>query len=252
MKTSFKEEWYKFRQKKTPLYGIILLMILMLYTAMTGTVTQDMLIMGFGFGQWLFIILLTIASDFVAMEYREQTIVTLFYKHSKKVTVYLAKFIVVTLYGCCLLVVGLILTFIMKGILVGDRYSWLSLYQSNHSLLTSLALNTIGSLFYSFFTVALSFFLLSLTRVNGLVIGIGLFIGFFGASFSTAIMRHFPKIISFFKWNPFNMIYIVNQLPNPTYIQFSYLGNKQIIIGTILYTLFFLGIGFVLFKKRNV
>ncbi len=251
MKISFKEELFKFSQKKLPIYGVVILVGLMLYTTLTEPITNELIILGFGFGQWIFIILMAVGSEFIALEYKENTMMTLFYKHSKKRDVYLSKFVVLVLYALSLLVVGLIFTFLLKQ-LFADQYRWLFIYKGTYSLMISLILNMLGTLLYIFFTIALSFFLISLTKINGLVITIGLLIGFNGASISTAIMQNFPSIVPIFKWNPLNMIYIVNQLPSSTYITYSFLENYQIILGTLLYTLLFLISGFFLFKRRRI
>lgn len=146
---------------------------------------------GFGAGQWITIIMITIASTFVAMEYQNRTIITVFYKSSNKSAIYFAKLIVMLVYGVLMLILGMILTFILKAIMVGGKYQWGTTY-GQHSLLTDLLLNTTGTFIYLVFIIAFAFLLIILIRVNAAVVGIGLVIIFMGADFSSLVMSALP------------------------------------------------------------
>ncbi|HJE97128.1 MAG TPA: ABC transporter permease [Ligilactobacillus acidipiscis] len=252
MKDSLKQEVFKFRHQGIPYYGVVALFLLMLYTAVSGKVDPAIISMGFGAGQWIVIILITVASTFVAMEYKNNTIVTLFFKHSRKLNIYLAKFIVVVVYGFILTIFGIVFTFLMKQVLVGNKYHWFSISLRHETLLNSLLLNTSGALVYLLFIAALAFFLITLIRVNAAVIGIGLAIGFLGLDISSAFITAFPVLTMITKWNPLNMISVMGQLADSSYIRFSLLSSSQLICGNLIYTVIFLISGYFLFKKKHV
>ncbi|MHC9537764.1 ABC transporter permease [Dellaglioa sp. BT-FLS60] len=251
MKNSLNQEFYKFRHQKSPFYGVIILFLLMLYTA-ASNIGRTIITMGFGTGQWIVIILIAIGSSFIAMEYQNNTIINLFYKNSQKQFIYLAKFIIVALYGGFLTITGTIFTFVIKALLVGNRYNWLAIYHNQHSLLNNLLVNTIGTFLMVIFIVSLSFLLIALIKINAVVVGIGLLIAYLGAQVSSAIMQSFTGTIGIMKWNPFNMMYVMGQLSDNSYFKFSNLTNLQIISGTVTYTVIFLILGYQLFKKRRV
>lgn len=95
MKINLSHEFYKFAHRKIPLYGILVLLVLMLYTVGTSyKMTPSLLSQGFGAGQWAIIIIIAISSDMIAMEWRNNTMATLLYKTSHKSILYTAKFIV--------------------------------------------------------------------------------------------------------------------------------------------------------------
>lgn len=253
MRSNLKQEFYKFGHQRVPAYGVIALFILMLYTAISQPhVNQTMVGQGFGAGQWITIIMITIASTFVAMEYENRTIVMLFYKTSHKAEIYGAKLIVIILYGLGLLLLSGLLTLALKGLLIGNRYQWLASYQQS-TLAETLLLNLLGAFIYSLFIVTLAFCLIALIQNNSAVVGIGLVIAFLGAPFSDVIMDNFRSFIPVLKWNPFNMIYVMNQLAAPhVFMKASYLTNSQIIGANMIYALIFALIGYLLFKRHRV
>lgn len=252
MKNSLKQEFFKFSHQRIPLYGAIALLILMLYSAVSKSgVSRGIVAQGFGAGQWVTIIMITIASTFMAMEYQNRTIMTLFYKSSNKSFIYFAKLIVITLYGGSLLLLGIVLTFILKMVMVGNRYSWLANY-NQHPLWADLLLNILGTLVYLIFIITLAFFLIALIKVNAAVVGVGLAVIFLGADLSALVMSGLPAIASIVKWNPLNMIFVINQFTNAIYAKISGLSDFQLVAANIVYAIIFIVVGDVLFKNRRV
>ncbi|WEV39696.1 ABC transporter permease [Lactobacillus sp. ESL0681] len=248
---SFKNESYKFSHQKTPVYGLIALIMVMLYSAIVAKITKNTLIIGFGAIEWLPIILIATGSTFFSMEYSNNTIMLLMYKGSKKFEIYIAKFLVIFLYGLWLTSFAVVTTFLLKFILVNNKYSWLAIDQGR-PLVTNLLLNMLGSVIYSFFIVAFSFMLIMLVKNNAIVICSDLVIGFLGASVSTALLKLFPVAVNVLKWNSLNMIFISQQLARGAYTQISKLTNQQLVLGTFGYGVIFLLLGYLLFKHQKV
>ncbi|MCI1923681.1 MAG: ABC transporter permease [Lentilactobacillus buchneri] len=252
MKSNLVREFYKFRHQRIPLYGVIALLLLMLYSAFDGTKFSRLTIsQGFGAGQWIILILITVGSTFVDMEYQNGTIITLFYKNSNRVMIYLDKLLIIILYGFSLVIFSTIFTFIFKAILVGQRYNWRAIY-GQHSLFNNLMLNMLGSVVYMLFIVTLAFLLVSLIKVNAAVVGIGFIIVFWGSYFSSLLIIAVPGLSSIMKWNPLNMIYVISQLTNSGLAKFTHLNADQLIIGNFVYALLFVALGYLSFKKRRV
>jgi ABC-2 type transport system permease protein len=252
MKNNLNHEFYKFWHQRIPLYGLATLCILMLYSAVSESgVSKMMIAHGFALGQWVTIIMIAIASTFIVMEYQNNTIITLFYKSSNKSSIYFAKLIVVVSYGTLLVAVGILLTFVLKVLFIGNRYSWEVNY-GQHTLIANLFFNVAGSLLYMIFIVTLAFFLISLIRANAVVVGIGLAMGFFGSGLSNFVMSALPGFSDVIKWNPLNMINIINQLSNSRMTQFSSLSDMELVIGNIVYSVIFVIIGDMVFKCRHV
>lgn len=251
MGTSLYQEVYKLKYQRTPIYGIVILFLLMLYTAANDT-TRNMISMGYGTGQWIIIILIAIGSYSIAMEFQNRTIVNLFYKNSHKEVIYFSKYIVLVAYGILLTILGTIFSIILAKIFVGNKYDWSQTYHNGRSLINNLLVNELGTILLVFLVVALAFFLIALFKINAVVVGIGLGIAYLGSQISTAFMQTFVNLAWVIRWNPFNMFYIMGQLSDNTYPKYSNLNNEQIIFGTIIYTIIFLGLGYILFRRRRV
>ncbi|KRM40613.1 ABC transporter permease [Lentilactobacillus parafarraginis] len=253
MQNNLKQEFFKFSHQRIPIVGIIALIILMLYSAVSGSgVNQALIAQGFGAGQWVTIIMITISSTFVAMEYENNTIATLFYKSSSKAKIYMAKFLIIVLYGVALLLVSIVTTMIFKVTFVGGQYHWTEAYQQSN-LIGTLFLNLIGTFIYVLFIVSFAFLLITLIKNNPAVVGIGLAIVFLGSPFSSMIMSGFSAWIPILRWNPLNMIYVMNQMAMPrVFAKVSYLSTFQIVLGNIVYIVGFILVGCLLFKKQRV
>lgn len=252
MKINLSHEFYKFAHRKIPLYGILILLALMLYTiGSSNEISRSLVSQGFGAGQWAIIIVIAISSDMIAMEWRNNTMATLLYKTSHRSILYIAKFIVLVVYSVILLVFGTIFSFIIKFLMIGSKYSWQDDYHG-HPLVNALFLNMGGTMIYLVFVIALSLMLILLIKNNATVIIIGLAIGFLGSDLSSLAMSAFPGLKLVLAWNPLNMINIITQLSNNEITKITYLTNLELIIANLVYDTVFFLIGMLLFKKRSV
>jgi len=245
-------EFYKFWRQKPSFCGILILLGLMSYNAVATKIGPKQLIFEFGAVQWIVIILLAIGSSFFAMEYQNNTMTILVYKQRNRRVIYGAKLVVILLYGILLTIIATLFTFILKPLIVGQRYNWLTTQIDQQSMITALQMSVVGTLIYACFIVTLAFLLFMLIRVNTAVIGIGLAIGFWGAGISDALMEVVAPWINILRWGPLNMIYVTSQLTNTSYTKISHLTNPEIILGTLLYTVLFTWLGYLLFKHQKI
>lgn len=84
-----------------------------------------------------------------------------------------------------------------------------------------------------------------------MVISISLLIVFMGQFVSSSLLNtnHWTTIL---RWNPFNMTNLTRQYYNyATYFDTSHLENIQLFIGTFSYTLLFIGLGYLIFRKKR-
>lgn len=108
MGNSLSREIYKFTHQRTPLYGFLVMIALMLYSSIPSYKVNPFLItQGFGAIQWCTIIMVAVSADFISMEYRNNTMVTLLFRSNHQFTIYLAKLITLVVYGITLLLAGL-------------------------------------------------------------------------------------------------------------------------------------------------
>ena len=251
MNTNFKREIYKFSHENIALYGLIVLIVTMTYNFFTKPITRQSLGYGFGANEWIPLIVITVASAVFSMEYKNNTIIMLEYRTSSKYQIYFAKFWVVLIYSFFLTVIAFLLTLILSMFFNAARYDWL-VNKNGNNLLNDLLINLAGALIYSFFSIGLSFMLIMLVKNNAVVVCFGIVLAFFGASFSRGLMQSFPNFIGTIKWNFLNMIFISQQLSNPSLSLKSNLSSVELIIANIVYGIIFVVWGYYLFKHRRV
>ena len=251
MLISFKQEIYKFRHENIALYGLIILIVTMIYNFFTNPIKRQSLGYGFGANEWIPLIVITVASAIFSMEYKNNTIIMLEYKTSSKFQIYFSKFLVVLVYSFLLTVIAFLLTLILSMFFNNVRYDWL-VNKNGNNLLNDLVTNLAGALIYSFFSIGLSFMLIMLVKNNAVVVCFGIVLAFFGASFSKGLMQTFPHFISTIKWNFLNMIFISQQLSNSSLSLKSNLSSLELIIANIVYGIVFMVLGYYLFKHRRV
>lgn len=251
MNTNFKREIYKFSHENIALYGLIVLIVTMTYNFFTKPITRQSLSYGFGTIEWIPLIVITVASAVFSMEYKNNTIIMLEYRTSSKYQIYFAKFWVVLIYSFFLTIIAFLLTLILSMFFNAARYDWL-VNKNGNNLLNDLLINLAGALIYSFFSIGLSFMLIMLVKNNAVVVCFGIVLAFFGASFSRGLMQSFPNFIGTIKWNFLNMIFISQQLSNPSLSLKSNLSSVELIIANIVYGIIFMVWGYYLFKHRRV
>lgn len=252
MGKSLKEEVYKFNHEQISLYGLLVLLFAMLYNVLTSkALDRRFLSYGFDAIEWIPLIIIAVGSAFFAMEYKNRTILTMMYKSTSKLKIYLAKFLVIFIYSVVLTAAAILLTFLFSFLFTGHKYNWAATI-NGHSLIIDLLTNMLGAIIYSFFITGLSFMLCILNRNNAVVVCIGIVLAFFGAGFSSALMQSFPNAISIIKWNPLSMIFISQQLTRTSLMSTSHLLDSELIIANIAYGLIFAVLGYYLFKHRRV
>lgn len=245
MSSSLSREFYKFIHQRTPFYGLLVMIGLMLYSSIpTYKVNSFLITQGFGAIQWCSIIMVAISADFISMEFRNNTMITLLFK-SNPFTIYITKLIILIGYGFTLLISGFLCSLIFMQ-LFGKHYSWSSNFHG-HTLISALILNNLGAATYLLFTISLSLLLVILLKSNSIVIIAGLAIDFLGANFSSLLMGVLPKQI--WAWNPLNMINIIIQLSNQNTTLITHLSNFALILGNVCYALLFIILGLWFFKN---
>lgn len=250
MKTTLSHEFYKMTHQRSSWLAIIVLLGLMLYASTpTAYINKGLVSQGFGAGQWVIIIVIALSSNFVAMEFKNNTMTTLLYKSPNRRSVFLSKLIILVIYSFLLLVISFLFALIIKFLLVNNRFDWNAIYHQ-HSLIVNLLINLVGVAIYLLFIVTLSLMLITIVKSNAIVIVIGLFIGFLGSTISDVMMKALPGIKDILAWNPLNMINIITQLSGSNGAPISDLTNVALVAGNLIYAIIFLFIGLWAFEKR--
>ncbi|WEV39695.1 ABC transporter permease [Lactobacillus sp. ESL0681] len=250
---SIKQEFYKLKYQKITWFALVTLLALMVMTSYTiGYGEEKLLLMTcYDAPDWIMFILVIIASTLFSMEFQNNTILTLLYKASSKIKVYLSKYIIIFAYDIFLHVIAIMLTIILKIALIGSKISWLAIYQYQQPIWKNMFKTMLIDLLTTMLIISLVFLLSCLINKNAVVITLSLLTVFMGQGVSANLLNS-NKLVNVLKWNPFNMINLTRQYYNfGMYYKTTQLINEQIIIGTILYLVLFFVLGYLIFRQKK-
>lgn len=184
------------------------------------------------------------------MEFQNNAILTLLTKSPNKAIVYLSKYLVLFCYDCFLHAIAILFTIGLRYAPLNSHVSWSTIYLYHEPLWENM-LKTVGvDLLTTMFIISLVFLLSCLINSNATVTIISLLIVFMGQFVSSSLLNY-RDWLPLIKWNPFNMINLTREYYNyVTYYATSQLSNAQLLTGTLCYTLLFVTLGYLIFRKK--
>ncbi|MHC9533435.1 ABC transporter permease [Dellaglioa sp. L3N] len=256
MITLVKQELFKLLKKRsTPIISALLVIFifgLAIVTKMNPTIfdAKGLFVQGFGAIFLLFLIMIATASTVVAMESQFGTIKDLLYRKYSRGAVLASKWLTVFLYSIYLNVLLFVAAIVAKLLFlpnfslsskVGDQ-------TAVHALMTLLT----GNFVNLWLIISLVLLLASAFNSSGASIAAG--VGFY---FLTSIVSSIQVLAiakwDWMKWNPINMMNLSNQLSlGKAYEALTKLSTEQLIWGNLGYTVIFLFLGYLVFKRKNV
>lgn len=254
MNSSLTQELYKLWHQKVTWITPILMIFFMIFMgfAMGKSYSQLLIMTAYNSSQWIMLILVIIGSTMFSTEFQNNTILTLLYKTSHKYNIYFTKLIIIFIYNVFLHVMALLITVVLKLTKLNAPVSWFSIYRYHQPLLVNMFLTSIIDIFTSMLIISFVFLMSCLIKSNSVVITVNIGIIIMGPAITTNLIRWNPSWVSIIKWNPFNMTNLTQQYFNfKSYHPTTLLSNGQLMAGTIVYTLLFLIVGYVIFKKKH-
>ncbi|MDF7683015.1 ABC transporter permease [Lactobacillus sp. ESL0679] len=250
---NIKQEFYKQRHKRIIWFIPVILLILMIMALCTlGYGESKRLLMTcYDAPDWIMFILVIIGSTMFSMEFQNNAILTILYKASKKLDVYLSKYIVVIIYDCFLHVLAIIFTIGLKSITMGTTITWTTIYEYHQPIWLNMLNTMLIDLLTTMLIISLVFLLSCLITSNAIVITTSFLVIFLGQAVSANLLN-LGKFVNVLKWNPLNMVSLTRQYYNfAMYYSTTHLENVQIILGTLGYLLIFFILGYMIFRKRK-
>lgn len=253
MDFSVRQEFYKLKYRKIIWISPIILLILMITTAYTIGYNESSLLIAtcYDSPDWIMLILVIVGSTTVSMEFQNNTILTLLYKSSNKVYVYLSKYITILCYNVFLHLMAIVFTLLLNRTNIKQSISLLSIYKYHQSLWENMLKVSMLDILTTTFIISIIFLLSCMINNNTIVISISLLVIFIGQFISSNLLNN-EKLVSLLRWNPFNMTNLTRQYYNyATYFETSHLSNTELLFGTVVYTLLFTIIGYLIFRKKH-
>ncbi|GEO67779.1 ABC transporter permease [Levilactobacillus spicheri] len=253
MRTSLHQEFYKLAHQKMTWLSPIILFVLMLITsyAMGYNESKLLTITCYDAPDWIILILVIVGSTTFSMEFQNRAILTLLYKAPNKFEVYLSKYIVLLCYNVCLHLWAMLITCLLRLTPINRPVAWSAIGQYHQPLWLNMFTTSAIDVLTTTFIISLILGLSCLINSNAIVISVSLLVVFMG-QFVSAGLLNTNQLVTILRWNPFNMTNLTRQYYNyTTYYETSHLINSQLLMGTIGYTLAFVIIGYLIFRKKR-
>ncbi|MCO6533702.1 ABC transporter permease [Lactobacillus sp.] len=250
---SLKQEIYKLKHKKISWIATLILLLLMVITGYSiGYEEAKVCLMTcYNASYWITFILIIVGATTFSMEFQNNTILTLLYKSSNKLKVYIAKFIVLSLYNIYLHAMAIIFTFILSMSIFKSNITWITVYQYGQPIWQNMLNTMIVDLLTTTLVLSIVFMLSCMVNNNAIVITASVLVFFIGGNVSTDLLR-IHKFIGVMKWNPFSMLNLTDQYYNYAgYISITHLTNLEMMLGTACYIALFLTISYLIFRKKS-
>lgn len=253
MKYTTHQEFYKLVHRKiTWIMPIFLLIIMIIASATFGSDGKFLFVSTYASGQFIPLVLVMVGSTFFSMEFQNNTILTLIYKSSNKIHVYLSKLLVLFTYNIAIHLFAVFISMIFGLSSLNGHIHLMAIYMYHQNLLVNMAIATLLDIFMSTLVISFVFLISCIINSNSIVTLLGISLVIFGSLFSNMLLNKNINITKFIKWNPFNTLNLTPQYYNYTiYHDISHLSNFQITISTLLYTFIFIIIGYLIFRKKR-
>jgi len=253
MAFSLYQEFYKLNHRKLTWLAPLVLLILMILTGLSIGYNESKLLMAtcYNAPDWIMLILVVVGATTFSMEFQNNAILTLLYKSPNKALVYLSKYIVILVYNLWLHLLAMLFTLGLHTIPMNQSVSWSAIYLYQQPLWENMLKTVAVDVLTTTFIISLIFLLSCLINSNAVVISISLLMVFMG-QFVSANLLNAEKFTQVLRWNPFNMTNLTRQYYNyTTYFDTSHLLNQQLLQGTLSYTLLFIVVGYLIFRKKR-
>lgn len=252
-----KQEIFKLTKKKSTAIASLMLVLLLIATGIltkkySDTIAPDiMFTSNFSASSWIVFIMIATSSSIISMESQYGTLKNLLYRKYYRGEVLISKWLTLVIYSVFLYLLATITSVIMKLVLF-PSVGFMQTLDNGYTLLKSLVINISGN--YVSLWLILSLVLMLACFINNSSIAISAGIIFY---FSFSVISNFLTLAinkwDWIKWNPISMFTLQNQIGYEEHWKsITHLSTNQLLMGNIVYIIIFLGLGYVIFKKKNV
>lgn len=252
-----KQELFKLTKKKSTFISPLLLVVLIIATGVltkkySGAIAPDtMFTSSFSGTSWIVFIMIATSSTIISMESQYGTLKNLLYRKYSRGEILASKWLTLAIYSVFLYIVATVTSIIVKIVLF-PSISFTQTLENGQTLLKALMLNILGSYIGLWLILSLVLMLACFINSSGAAISVGI-VFYFASSIISDILTAVITKWEWIKWNPVSMLSLQKQLGNEKIMEpLTHLSTNQLLIGNVLYIIIFLGLGYVVFNKKNV
>ncbi|MGX4763915.1 ABC transporter permease [Holzapfeliella sp. JNUCC 72] len=263
MGTLVKNELFKLRKKSTtivmPLIMIGLMILVTVLTASAGDITSYADIMAAG-SAWLVITLISAAGSILSMEYEYGTIKELFSSKFSRSKILMSKWLAIFVYSILLNVLMIASTFIIYFIGRATTskfiFNWSDKMQNmgDVTVVENLVKSCAGLFLQTWLLLSVVFLVASVIKKSSLAVTLGIVVYFASSMISGILMSLMITFkLDWLKYSPFNMLLVNNLgLPHDNLLNVAHLDAISLVSGALIYTVIFLIIGLLFYRRKEV
>ena len=256
MFTLTKQEVFKLVHKKSTGITTVILLIIQIAFCLFGKNNPRLFnqasLFNTGYEGFILIMFFLIAGSatIISSEFEWGTIKELLYRRYSRGQVLVSKWLTIFLYS----LYWYILVGLVALILNSTVYPQIDLGQSagdGYSHLTYFVAYNAAGLLTTWLLVSVVFLVANIFNNSAVAVSIGI-VGYFVLGVAGNFLTNLIAKWEWVKWNPITMLYYPNQLTSTNLPHLTQLSLNQLAFGNVVYIALFLGIGYLVFKKRNV
>lgn len=258
MMTLIKQELYKLYKKKSTLVLSILLVVYTVGMALLSknypSVLSPEMILPEMFGGLSIVVFIMIAagSSSIAMESQFGTLKNLLYRQYSRGQVLASKWITLLIYSAYLYALTYVLTIVAKFTMFPSiKLSQLIEGSNSITVLDKMGYNMLGNFVGLWLIISLVLMISCWFNSSGAAISLGI-VFYFASSILSGILMIAIQKWEWVKWNPVNMLNLAGQISMDEMSEMTRLSTNQLYAGNIVYMAIFLGLGYIVFKKKSV
>lgn len=257
MVTLVKQELFKLVHKKsTWITSVMMLIIMTIYAFIArnnaNTFDPKAIYIGLFTGMtWVVFFMIAASSSIISMEFQYGTIKELLYRKYYRGEILVSKWITMFLYSVYFMLLAFVYALILKVTVLNSNFQLSENYGYKHSILTTTIYTSLAQFVSLWLILSLVLLLANLFKSSAAAISVGI-IGYFAISIISSLLAIVIKKWTWLKWNPLNMMNYPNQVASPSLKHITLLSTNELLIGSLVYMAIFLGISYVVFKRRSV
>lgn len=257
MGTLVRQELFKLTKKKSTIAVSVLLVAYMVIFFIFVRENQNIIdppsvVSQLGGGlSWSVFVMIAAASTMIAMESQYGTLKNLLYRTYSRNQVLASKWITLFLYSIYLYLLIFVTNICLKFILFPD-ISLSDKLEGSSTIIESMGYFMLGNFIGLWLIISLVLMISCFFNTSAAAISAGI-IFYFASSILSGLMMMVIEKWNWLKWNPINMLNLPKQIGSESVmIDFTHLTTDELIIGNIVYIILFLGLGLLVFRRKNV
>ncbi|MCV3740081.1 ABC transporter permease subunit [Lentilactobacillus hilgardii] len=200
---------------------------------------------------WIVLFMIAASSSIISMEFQYGTIKELLYRKYYRGEILVSKWITMFLYSVYFMLLAFVYSLILKLVLFNGTFQLSENYGYKHSILATTIYTSLAQFVALWLILSLVLLLANLFKSSAAAISVGI-IGYFAINVISSMLTIIIKKWTWLKWNPLNMMNYPGQVASPELHKLTLLSTNELLIGSLVYMVIFLGISYSVFKRRNV